>query len=150
MRGKCDGRLQNWPGIANERPKFLAMACDTGYTFTCICYAQSMDLRKPWIVLRKPGMAGSICMVCLRNLEIAFIYIWDSFRQNEPSYKYIKSYKIPLRLNSYNFPTVKAIDILFSALHTIPFLYGKIHFGIFHLLSTSIATFDTPLGSNPP
>ena len=25
VRGKCDGRLQNWPGIANERPKFLAM-----------------------------------------------------------------------------------------------------------------------------
>ena len=26
VRGKCDGRLQNWPGIANERPKFLAMS----------------------------------------------------------------------------------------------------------------------------
>ena len=25
VHGKCDGRLQNWPGIANERPKFLAM-----------------------------------------------------------------------------------------------------------------------------
>ena len=25
VRGKCDGRLLNWPGIANERPKFLAM-----------------------------------------------------------------------------------------------------------------------------
>ena len=25
VRGKCDGRLQNWPGIVNERPKFLAM-----------------------------------------------------------------------------------------------------------------------------
>ena len=25
VRGKCDGRLQKWPGIANERPKFLAM-----------------------------------------------------------------------------------------------------------------------------
>ena len=25
VRGKCDGRLQNWPGIANERPKSLAM-----------------------------------------------------------------------------------------------------------------------------
>ena len=24
VRGKCDGRLQNWPGIVNERPKFLA------------------------------------------------------------------------------------------------------------------------------
>ena len=25
MSGKCDGRLQNWPGIANERPNILAM-----------------------------------------------------------------------------------------------------------------------------
>ena len=25
VRGECDGRLQNWPGIVNERPKFLAM-----------------------------------------------------------------------------------------------------------------------------
>ena len=25
VRGKCDGRLQNWPEIANERPKFLAI-----------------------------------------------------------------------------------------------------------------------------
>ena len=29
MRGNCDGRLQNWPGIANERPKFLAMEAVT-------------------------------------------------------------------------------------------------------------------------
>ena len=32
MRGKCDGRLQNWPGIVNERPKFLAMCCDVHST----------------------------------------------------------------------------------------------------------------------
>ena len=25
VRGKCDGRSQNWPGIANEHPKFLDM-----------------------------------------------------------------------------------------------------------------------------
>ena len=31
VRGKCDGRLQNWPGIVNERPKFLAMT--NTYTF---------------------------------------------------------------------------------------------------------------------
>ena len=32
-----------------------------------------------------------------------YIYIWDSSRQNEPSYIYIKCYKIPLCLNRYNF-----------------------------------------------
>ena len=78
------------------------------------------------------------------------IYIWDSFRQNEPSYKYIKCYKIPLRLNSDNFPTVKAIDILFSTLHTTSFLYCKVHFEVLHLLRASIAMFDTPPGSIPP
>ena len=30
VRGECDGRLQNWPGIVNERPKFLAMAAVQG------------------------------------------------------------------------------------------------------------------------
>ena len=48
--------------------------------------------------------------------------------------------KIPLRLNRYNFQMVKAIDILFSTLHTTLFLYGEIRFGVY----------DTPLGSNPP
>ena len=38
--------------------------------------------------------------------------------------------KIPLRLNRYNFQTVKAIDFLFSTLHTKPFLYGEIRFGV--------------------
>ena len=38
--------------------------------------------------------------------------------------------KISLRLNCYNFQTVKAIDFLFSTLHTTPFLYGEIRFGV--------------------
>ena len=63
----------------------------------------------------------------------------------------IKKYnKNALRLICYNFRTVNAINFLFSTLHTAPFLYGKIKFGVLHLLRVSIATFDTPLGSNPP
>ena len=61
-----------------------------------------------------------------------------------------KCYKISLRLNHYSVRTVKAIDFLFSTLHTIPFLYGKILLGVLHMLHTSIATFDTPPGPNPP
>ena len=38
--------------------------------------------------------------------------------------------KIPLRLNNYNIPTVKAIDFLFSTLHSTPNLYGEIYFGV--------------------
>ena len=63
----------------------------------------------------------------------------------------IKKYnKNVLRLICYNFRTVNAITFLFSTLHTAPFLYGKTYFGVLHLLRVSIATFDTPLGSNPP
>ena len=61
-----------------------------------------------------------------------------------------KHNKNVLRLKCYNFRRVNAIVFLFSALHITPFLYGKILFGILHLLLASIATFDTPPGSNPP
>ena len=61
-----------------------------------------------------------------------------------------KHNKNALRLKCYNFRRVNAIVFLFSALHITPFLYGTILFGIFHLLLASIATFDTPPGSNPP
>ena len=63
---------------------------------------------------------------------------------------YIKRYKIYLCLNHYNFRTVKGINFLFSTLNTTSFLYGKIHLGVLHLLRASIASFDTPPGSNPP
>ena len=61
-----------------------------------------------------------------------------------------KCYKIALHLNRFNFRTVKAIDFLSSTPYTTSFLYGKIHFGVLHLLSASIATFDTPPSSNSP
>ena len=47
--------------------------------------------------------------------------------------------KSALRLNCYNFRTVNAIVFLFSALHTTPFLYGKMHFGILNVLHASVA-----------
>ena len=77
------------------------------------------------------------------------IYIWDSFHENGPSFISIKSYKIAMYLNRNNFRTVKAINFLLSTLHTTPFLYGIIHFGVMHLLRARIATSDTPPGSNP-
>ena len=67
----------------------------------------------------------------VKNIE--FSHIWDSFHKIAP-----------LRLNRYNFQTVKAIDFLFSTLHTTPFLYGEIHFGVLQYM------INTPLGSNPP
>ena len=75
--------------------------------------------------------------------------IWVSFRENEPSLYIYKSYKNHSRLNRYTFRTVHAIDFLFSPLHTTPFLYGKILFGVLHLLRARIATSDTPQGMNP-
>ena len=52
--------------------------------------------------------------------------------------------KIPLRLNHYNFQTVRAIDFLFSTLHTTPFLYGEIRFGVLQCVMPHY------IGSNPP
>ena len=87
---------------------------------------------------------------CYGIYECAVITIWDSSRENDNSHLYIKCYINASRLNRYIFRTVNAINILFSTLHTTPFLYGKILFGVLHLLLASIATFDTPRGSNPP
>ena len=79
------------------------------------------------------------------------IYIYGKVYEKRDLAFIIKKYnKNALRLICYNFRTVNATNFLFSTLHTAPFLYGKIHFGILHLLRVSIATFDTPLGSNPP
>ena len=83
-------------------------------------------------------------------LIIMSVYNWDSSRENDNSHLNIKCYINASRLNRYIFRTVNAINILFSTLHTTPFLYGKICFGVLHLLLASIATFDTPPGSNPP
>ena len=44
----------------------------------------------------------------------------------------IKCYKNASRVNRYNFPTVNAIDFLFSTLHTTPFHYGETYFGALH------------------
>ena len=44
----------------------------------------------------------------------------------------IKCYKNASRVNRYNFPTVNAINFLFSTLHTTPFHYGKTYFGALH------------------
>ena len=52
-------------------------------------------------------------------------------------------------LSRYIFRTVNAINVLFSTLHTTPFLYDKIILGILHLLRASIATSDTLQGMNP-
>ena len=79
------------------------------------------------------------------------VRIWERVYEKRDLACFIKKYnKNALRLICYNFRTVKAINFLFPTLHTAPFLYGKIYFGVLHLLCVSIATFDTPLGSNPP
>ena len=90
-----------------------------------------------------------------------YLYIWDRFREKGPKTSRFgkvsekrciikKHNKNALRLKCYNFRRVNAIVFLFLALHTAPFLYGKIHFGILNMLHASIAMSDTPRGSNPP
>ena len=43
---------------------------------------------------------------------------------------------------------VKAINFLFSALYTTPFLYVNVYFGVLNMLHASIATSDTTRDSN--
>ena len=80
------------------------------------------------------------------TLAHIYIYIWNVLCDFDAcEFIYIAS-----NSKRYIFHTVYALDFLFSTLHTTPFLYAKIHFGVLHLLRDSIATFDTPPGSNPP
>ena len=56
-------------------------------------------------------------------------------------------YKNALRLNRYNFRNVKAIDFLFSTLHSTPFLYVDLYFRVLHKLLVDIMRPDYPWGS---
>ena len=72
----------------------------------------------------------------VKNIEFSHIYMYiKHIHVCTHIYIYgtvstILPLKIILRLNHYNFQTVKAIDFLFSTLHTTPFLYGEIRFGV--------------------
>ena len=55
-----------------------------------------------------------------------------------------------LCLNCNNFQTVMATNILFSALHTTPFFYGKLYFRLLHMHSDDDTRSNTPWGSKPP
>ena len=98
-------------------------------------------------------------LTCVRY-QVSYINTWKvrlrSYTYGKVSEKrdlacIIKKHnKNALRLKCYNFRRVNAIVFLFSALHTTPFLYGKIHCGILNMLHASIAMSDTPRGSNPP
>ena len=61
-----------------------------------------------------------MCFYILSILCIISCYIWDSFRENGSSFIIIKS--STLHLNRNNFRMVKAIDFLYSTLHTTSFL----------------------------
>ena len=59
-------------------------------------------------------------------------------------------YKNALRLNRYNFRTVKAIDVLFSTLHSTPFPYVDLYFRVLHKLHAYVMRPDYPWGSKLP
>ena len=78
------------------------------------------------------------------------------FITNQLGYIYGKRayYKIchknALRLNRYNFRNVNAIDFLFSALHSTPFLYVDLYFRVLHKLRADVMRPDYPWGSKLP
>ena len=97
------------------------------------------------------GNVSWVYFVCVNVCVLDLFYICGKVSEKRDLACIIKKHnKNALRLKCYNFRRVNAIVFLFSALHITPFLYGKILFGILHLLLASIATFDTPPGSNPP
>ena len=59
----------------------------------------------------------------------------------------IKDIKHTSRFNRY---MVKAIGLLISTLHTTPFLYVKVYFGVMHKYIVDVTRSDTPWGSKPP
>ena len=65
-------------------------------------------------------------------------------------FKIIVCYKNASPVNRYNFPTVNAIVLLFSTLHTTPFHYGETYFGALHQFLADATRSDTPWGSKPP
>ena len=81
-----------------------------------------------------------MCAMIIQFLRLARVYHCDTVPQMSNVIQmyarafaiFYKSYKNDSRLNRYNFGTVNAIDFLFSTLHTTPFLYGKIDFGILY------------------
>ena len=87
------------------------------------------------------------CMLTYHNFKEN--YIWDSSRENDP-WRLIKWNKNALRLNHYNFRTIKAIGFIFLPLHNTPFLHRIIYFGVLNYLLAIVAWSDTPRGSRPP
>ena len=79
-------------------------------------------------------------------LYVLYIYIYGTFYEILMLVNFIY---IASNSKRYIFKRVCTIDFLFSALHTTPFLYVKIYFGVLHLLRARIATSDTTPGSNP-
>ena len=76
--------------------------------------------------------------------------IWDRFREKGPSAYYKICYKNAIRLNRYTFRTVNAIDVLFSTLHSTPFLYVDLHFHVLHKFRADVMRPDYPWGSKLP
>ena len=62
----------------------------------------------------------------------------------------VQMIKYALCLNRCNFRTVHAVDFLFSTLHTTPFQYVNVYFGILHKLRADVTRPDSPWGSKMP
>ena len=86
----------------------------------CIC---TLPIKCRWLTWEEKTGESKPCSSCK--------YV-RQFPQKLRFAIYIKCYKTPLSLNLYNFTTVKAINFLFSTVHSTAFLYDKIHFGVLH------------------
>ena len=104
--------------------------------------------------LKRLTVVALCCYLYLRNAGVGEFFIGIELAKRDLAhiikfcYKQINFVINASDLNSYNFRTVNAINFLFSPLHTTPFPYDKVYFGVLHWFHASVATSDFPRGSN--
>ena len=110
-----------------------------------------------WLLME--GMVQGLCVcvcvcVCVCGCGCVYCCMYQKylgqFPRKLPHGYIIKCYKNASRLNRYNFPTVNAIDFLFSTLHTISFHCGVANFGALQQFFADATRSDTPWGSKQP
>ena len=108
-------------------------------TLTCTCnFLQSYHASMQWIkcmhsqVLSRPSNFKCRCYAKNHSGQLQVRLLFFPALNGTVSAKIalrLKCYKNASRLNRYNFPTDKAIDFLFSTLHTTPFHYEVLKIG---------------------
>ena len=91
-----------------------------------VCVMPEDTVHKSCSNFVKSYMYNDVYMYMCMHIHM-YIYIWDSFRENGPSFIIIKLYKITLHLNCNNFRMVKAINFLLPLLLCLKWILLHVH-----------------------